>query len=183
MRRAYSEQKRAEVALVRAQKMEAVGKLTGGLAHDFNNLLTVIIGNLVGLRDRRCSGPTEFIDPALNAAKRGAILIQRLLAFARQQPLAEEIVNVPKAKSTILCRCCGEWFRKPLKFSSRATLRMGTCVSIQINWTMRFSILSSMHEMRCRMVAASLKAAKPDQLNSTKLRRFRFQPADSYNFN
>jgi signal transduction histidine kinase len=82
--------------------MEAVGKLTGGLAHDFNNLLTVIIGNLVGLRDRRCSGPTEFIDPALNAAKRGAILIQRLLAFARQQPLAEEIVNVPKAIDNLM---------------------------------------------------------------------------------
>jgi len=102
LRRAYSEQKRAEVALVQAQKMEAVGKLTGGLAHDFNNLLTVIIGNLVGLRDRRRSGSTEFIDPALNAAKRGAILIQRLLAFARQQPLAEEIVNVPKAIDNLM---------------------------------------------------------------------------------
>ena len=58
---------------------------------------------MVGFRNGRCSGSTEFIDPALNAAKRGAILIQRLLAFARQ-PLAEEmeIVNIPKAIDNLM---------------------------------------------------------------------------------
>lgn len=102
LRRAYNEQKNAEAALVQAQKMEAIGKLTGGLAHDFNNLLTIIIGNLVALRDQHRTEWTDFIAPALNAAKRGATLIQRLLAFARQQPLAAENVDLARAIDNLM---------------------------------------------------------------------------------
>ncbi|MBL8491070.1 MAG: PAS-domain containing protein [Rhodocyclaceae bacterium] len=84
-----TEQKRMQTALVQAQKMEAIGQLTGGLAHDFNNLLTVVIGNLAALRDHRPDDPAlaEFIDPALQSARRGVQLIKRLLSFSRQQPL------------------------------------------------------------------------------------------------
>jgi signal transduction histidine kinase/CheY-like chemotaxis protein len=102
LRQAYEDRKQAEAALVQAQKMEAIGKLTGGLAHDFNNLLTVVIGNLAALRDQQRSELAEFIDPALNAAKRGAALIQRLLAFARQQPLAEDYVMVSVAIDNLM---------------------------------------------------------------------------------
>lgn len=102
LRRAYEDRKQAEAALIQAQKMEAIGKLTGGLAHDFNNLLTVVIGNLAALRDQQRSEWAEFIDPALNAAKRGAALIQRLLAFARQQPLAEDDVMVSAAIDNLM---------------------------------------------------------------------------------
>lgn len=90
-----SELKGAQAALVQAQKMEAVGQLTGGLAHDFNNLLTVVIGNLAALMERRPNEEVaEFIDPALKAANRGAELIKRLLTFSRQQPLEPRPVDI-----------------------------------------------------------------------------------------
>ena len=91
-----SDLKNAQAALVHAQKMEAVGQLTGGLAHDFNNLLTVVIGNLVTLHERYPDDPDigEFVVPALKASRRGAALIKRLLAFARKQPLTPRRVNI-----------------------------------------------------------------------------------------
>ena len=91
-----TEQKRMQAALLQAQKMEAVGQLTGGLAHDFNNLLTVIIGNLAALQDQRPNDPAigEFVEPALQSARRGVQLIKRLLTFSRQQPLAPEAVEI-----------------------------------------------------------------------------------------
>jgi PAS domain S-box-containing protein len=89
-------QKQMQAALVQAQKMEAVGQLTGGLAHDFNNLLTVIIGTLVALRDQRADAAEvdEYIEPALQSARRGAQLIKRLLTFSRQQPLEPVSVEI-----------------------------------------------------------------------------------------
>lgn len=88
--------KNAQAALVHAQKMEAMGQLTGGLAHDFNNLLTVVIGNLTALAQRHPDPALvqEFVDPALKASHRGAALIKRLLAFARHQPLAPQPVDI-----------------------------------------------------------------------------------------
>lgn len=88
--------KNAQAALVHAQKMEAVGQLTGGLAHDFNNLLTVVIGNLVTLHERYPDDPDigEYVVPALKASRRGASLIKRLLTFARKQPLTLRPVNI-----------------------------------------------------------------------------------------
>ncbi|MBG6076474.1 PAS-domain containing protein [Polaromonas sp. CG_9.11] len=88
--------KNTQAALVHAQKMEAVGQLTGGLAHDFNNLLTVVIGNLVTLQARYPDEPdmAEYVLPALKASRRGASLIKRLLAFARKQPLSLRPVNI-----------------------------------------------------------------------------------------
>ncbi len=91
-----TEQKRMQAALLQAQKMEAIGQLTGGLAHDFNNLLTVIIGNLAALRDQRPDDPAlaDFVDPALQSARRGAQLIKRLLSFSRQQPLEPQAIAI-----------------------------------------------------------------------------------------
>ena len=91
-----TEQKRMQAALVQAQKMEAVGQLTGGLAHDFNNLLTVIIGNLAALQDRQPQSAevNEFVEPALQSARRGVQLIKRLLTFSRQQPLEPQSVDI-----------------------------------------------------------------------------------------
>ena len=91
-----TEQKRMQAALIQAQKMEAIGQLTGGLAHDFNNLLTVIIGNLAALQDHRPDDPgvNEFVDPALQSARRGVQLIKRLLTFSRQQPLEPQAVDI-----------------------------------------------------------------------------------------
>ena len=93
-----TEQKRMQAALVQAQKMEAIGQLTGGLAHDFNNLLTVIIGNLAALQDHRPEDAevNEFVEPALQSARRGVQLIKRLLTFSRQQPLEPEAVDLAR---------------------------------------------------------------------------------------
>lgn len=91
-----TEQKRMQAALVQAQKMEAIGQLTGGLAHDFNNLLTVVIGNLAALQDHRPDDAevNEFVEPALQSARRGVQLIKRLLTFSRQQPLEPQAVEI-----------------------------------------------------------------------------------------
>jgi PAS domain S-box-containing protein len=85
-----------EAALRQAQKMEAMGQLTGGVAHDFNNLLTPIMGSLDLLRRR--AGDDErtkrLLDGALQSAERARTLVQRLLAFARRQPLQPSPVDV-----------------------------------------------------------------------------------------
>jgi signal transduction histidine kinase len=85
-----------EEAFRQAQKMEAVGQLTGGVAHDFNNLLAAVLGNLKLLRKRlgRDDAALRLIDGAIEGAERGAALTQRLLAFARQQDLHPAAVDV-----------------------------------------------------------------------------------------
>lgn len=89
--------RRAEEALRQAQKIEAIGQLTGGVAHDFNNLLAVIMGNLDLLRKRIPDEPgvSRLVDNALQGAQRGAALTQRMLAFARRQDLKPEPVDIP----------------------------------------------------------------------------------------
>ncbi len=91
-----AERERAEAALRQAQRIEAIGQLTGGVAHDFNNLLTVLIGNIDLIRK------APALDPALSdrlaamraAAERGAMLTSHLLAFARRQPLSPRAVDL-----------------------------------------------------------------------------------------
>ncbi|MBI5261459.1 MAG: PAS domain-containing protein [Bradyrhizobium sp.] len=87
---------RAQEQLRQAQKMETIGQLTGGVAHDFNNLLMAVMGNLELLRKRMPDDPRlhRLIHGALQGAERGASLTQRLLAFARQQDLKAEPVDL-----------------------------------------------------------------------------------------
>jgi signal transduction histidine kinase/CheY-like chemotaxis protein len=115
--RDLTEQNRIEQQLRQAQKMETVGQLTGGVAHDFNNFLQIIQGNIELARNqlRADSGNTDVVvsrmDEALDAGKRGAILIQQLLAFSRVQALSPESVE-PRAFITdtvrLLSRTLGE---------------------------------------------------------------------------
>lgn len=86
----------AEEALRQSQKMEAMGQLTGGVAHDFNNLLTPIVGSLDLLRrrDDNDARAQRLIDGAAESAERARVLVQRLLAFARRQPLKPVAVDV-----------------------------------------------------------------------------------------
>jgi signal transduction histidine kinase len=89
----------AESQLRQAQKMEALGQLTGGIAHDFNNMLGVIMGahDLIKRRIQKSDFNIErFLNAAIAAAERAATLTQRLLAFARQQPLSPRRLDANK---------------------------------------------------------------------------------------
>jgi PAS domain S-box-containing protein len=93
----------AEEALRQSQKMDAMGQLTGGVAHDFNNLLTPIIGTLDILQRGGLGGERErrLIDGALQSAERAKTLVQRLLAFARRQPLQLRAVDLSSLVSNM----------------------------------------------------------------------------------
>ncbi|MGH6972434.1 MAG: ATP-binding protein, partial [Caulobacteraceae bacterium] len=104
---------RAEERLRDAQRMEAIGQLTGGVAHDFNNLLQVIRGNLELLQPRLADDErgAARLKNALFGAERAAQLTRQLLAFARRQPLAPKVVNLSRLISDmadLLRRTLGE---------------------------------------------------------------------------
>jgi signal transduction histidine kinase/ActR/RegA family two-component response regulator len=96
LREQMAERERAEAALRQAQRIEAVGQLTGGVAHDFNNLLTVLLGNIDLIEHAGTADPRigERLLAMRGAAERGARLTAQLLAFARQQPLAPRPVDL-----------------------------------------------------------------------------------------
>jgi len=88
--------KQIEDQLLQAQKMEAVGQLTGGVAHDFNNLLAVMMGNLelIGARVDTDGAVSEMVGRGVKAAERGAALTHRLLAFSRKQTLLPTTIDL-----------------------------------------------------------------------------------------
>ncbi|HEX7013155.1 MAG TPA: response regulator [Steroidobacteraceae bacterium] len=102
--RDLSERREMEEQLRQAQKMEAIGQLTGGVAHDFNNLLTVIAGNLETIW--RLAPPEDArlkraIDHASRGARRAATLTQQLLAFSRRQPLNPRPTDINRLVSSM----------------------------------------------------------------------------------
>ncbi len=101
----------AREALFQSQKMDAVGQLTGGVAHDFNNLLMAIMGSLEMAKKRGLADPAiaRLIDNALQGAQRGANLTQRMLAFARRQPLNTKALDVAQLVTNM-----GELLRRSL---------------------------------------------------------------------
>ena len=112
-RRAGELLEQTQSALFQAQKMEALGKLTGGVAHDFNNVLQVLRGNLELLESRhgRDHWSAERLGNAIDAVDRGAKLASQLLAFGRQQPLAPVVINPARqlrALDDLLRRALGE---------------------------------------------------------------------------
>lgn len=108
-----SQQKEIEAMLLQAQKMEAIGRLTGGVAHDFNNLLTVVLGNLQFLKHKLDDDDPvmQFVDKTMQAARNGAELNSRLLSFSREQDLETALVDVNevlKDMEAIVGRLLGE---------------------------------------------------------------------------
>jgi PAS domain S-box-containing protein len=108
--------RRTELALQQAQKMETIGKLTGGVAHDFNNLLQIVSGNLqlIEMGGGAGDGPdttARWIGNARSAVEKGAKLASYLLAFGRRQPLEPKVVKVSRVVSQMedmLRRALGE---------------------------------------------------------------------------
>jgi PAS domain S-box-containing protein len=92
---AIAEREHALAQLHEAQKLETIGQLTGGVAHDFNNLLTPITGalDLLGRRHRDDPRSARLIEGGLQSAERAKILVQRLLQFARRQPLETRAID------------------------------------------------------------------------------------------
>jgi PAS domain S-box-containing protein len=95
-KRSQEDLERTKEAFFQSQKMEAIGKLTGGVAHDFNNLLSVVLGSLALAQRRLKEGAdvSGLIGNAIKAAERGASLTQRMLSFARKQELTLEPVDL-----------------------------------------------------------------------------------------
>ncbi len=117
---ALAEKAKAEADLMHAQRMEAVGRLTGGVAHDFNNLLTVVIGAL----DMMLRSPDDVTrqkklgEAALSAARRGERLTHQLLAFSRRQALRPEPTDLNgliRESDPLLRRALGEAIEFKLK--------------------------------------------------------------------
>jgi signal transduction histidine kinase len=113
--RDLTEQRRAEELLRQAQKMEAIGQLTGGIARDFNNLLSVISGHVEALLRYLPESAGENLRRSANAAPRAsdrlAVLTHRLLAFARRQALIPQSLSLNTmitAMSEMLRRTLGE---------------------------------------------------------------------------
>jgi nitrogen-specific signal transduction histidine kinase len=107
-----SEQRRVEQAFRQVQKLDAIGKLTGGVAHDFNNRLTAIIGNLelLMLECNQAPALMRLAREALAAAEGGAQLTRKLLAFARTQPIEEvdtDVAATVEALRPLLTRTLG----------------------------------------------------------------------------
>jgi signal transduction histidine kinase/ActR/RegA family two-component response regulator len=102
----------AEQALIRSQRLESLGQLTGGVAHDFNNLLTVVLGNVSLLKAGSGSVTNdEALGEIERAARRAADLTRQLLAFARRQPLLPRVVDLSAAVESaepMLRRVLGE---------------------------------------------------------------------------
>nr|WP_209987851.1 response regulator [Azospirillum picis] len=112
LRAEMRDRERAEEQLRQTQKLETLGQLTGGVAHDFNNLLMAVLGNLELLRKRIPDDPTteRLFDGAMQGARRGATLTQRLLAFARRQdlqPQAVDLCGLLEGMRTLLERSAG----------------------------------------------------------------------------
>lgn len=93
--KAHEQLQQARARLFQSQKMEAVGKLTGGVAHDFNNVLQIIGGSLQLIQSAGGYGPAakKWLNDALEAVERGSKLSAQLLAFARRQPLQPAAIN------------------------------------------------------------------------------------------
>ena len=104
-------------ALMRSQKMDALGRMASGISHDFNNLLTIILGNLVPLSEHLPDGTLvdEYLTPAISAARRGSSLTQRLLKLARREQFDPQPTDINRAVSEI---------SKLLKSSLPKTLRI-----------------------------------------------------------
>ena len=117
-----TERKQADERLRQSQKMEAIGQLTGGVAHDFNNLLTVILGN-ARLLERRFGDDAQsgkMAESISKAAKRGAELVQHLLAFSRKQTLETQAVQVGE-----LVQGMHAMLRRTLEVDIKITSRIG----------------------------------------------------------
>ena len=99
--RDLTDREQLEAQLRQAQKMEAIGQLTGGVAHDFNNLLAVVMGS-ADLAKRRPANAPALMDNILRAGERGVALTRQLLSFSRRQPAESRVIDLRSEMPRIL---------------------------------------------------------------------------------
>lgn len=131
-----SRQREMEALLNQSQKMEAIGRITGGVSHDFNNLLTVIMGNIQFLQRgaEKQSYDMELLEKMMIAAKSGAALINRLMGFSREKELklgVENINEVLLETEGFLARILGENIELKLKLSEEVCFGLTDRVQLQ----------------------------------------------------
>jgi signal transduction histidine kinase len=121
------QRREAEAMLRHSQKMDAIGQLTGGVAHDFNNLLTIICGNLelaqrslIAWNEGSRGRLSRLVANPASGAQRAAMLTQRLLAFARRQPLDPKLTDVSH-----LITGMSDFFRRTLGETINLTIKSG----------------------------------------------------------
>jgi signal transduction histidine kinase len=113
-----AEHRETEAALHQAQRLEAIGRLTGSIAHDFNNLLTVVVSNAALLHERAADEPTRRRAAAILAiAERGERLIRQMLAFSRRRTLRPEPVALPQRAAEI-----ADWLARALRADIAVTI-------------------------------------------------------------
>ncbi len=176
--RDVTEARAIEERLRQAQKMETIGQLTGGVAHDFNNLLTVVIGNLENVQrnvdgllvDAAGSRIRRAADNAMRGAQRAASLTQRLLAFARRQPLdPKPLERQPPGRRHVRAAATAPW-------ASRSRSRpcwVAACGGrwpTPTSWRTRCSTSPSTRATRCPTAASSRsRPATPISTSATPL--------------
>lgn len=121
------ERRRAEDRLRQIQRMEAIGQITSGVAHDFNNVLSVLYGNLNWMRERLTADPAllEMVDDALDAARAGSEMTERLLAFGRMRSADSVVTDLREALPPLirlLRRTLGETIAVDLTLSDKVDL-------------------------------------------------------------
>jgi PAS domain S-box-containing protein len=173
------EQTRA--AFIQAQKMEALGQLTGGVAHDFNNLLTVILSNieLAGAPGVDERDSARLLDSARRAAGRGAMLTRQLLAFARRHPLSpkrQRVNALLQAFEAVLRRACGETCAMTLALTAEPTfaeLDEAQFEAAILNLVMNArDAMPAGGNVRIRTEIAAVDAAKADALEGLRPGRY-----------
>ena len=160
------QRERAEEQLRQVQKIEMIGQLTGGVAHDFNNLLMVIIGNLNLLRKRIPDDPklTRLIDGALLGAERGAVLTQRLLAFARRQDLQvqpKSLIELVRGMTDLLERSVGKQIELKIELPASVPLALVDANQIEL------ALLNLVVNARDAMPEGGALTIKVDELTAS----------------
>jgi len=159
---------RTQDALRQSQKLEAMGQLTGGVAHDFNNLLTPIIGSLDLLQRRAVGGEREqrLISGALESADRAKTLVQRLLAFARRQPLnpgAIDAATLLIEMSTLIGTTIGPQIALDLDIASDLPLAHADANQVEMAiLNLAVNARDAMPDGGALTIAAKLDTAGPD---------------------
>lgn len=165
-------------AFFRSQKQEAIGQLTGGVAHDFNNLLMAVLSSLELMRKRLPDDPRllTLLENAVEGAKRGASLTQRMLTFARRQELKREAIDIPalvRGMSELLQRSLGP----SATLETRFPLVMRPVIADANQLEMALLNLSvnardAMPDGGEIIVAAREAEIRPDQANGLKAGRY-----------